>query len=168
MSSIDSRVLVVCHGAINRSPMCAAVLRAEGLTNVKVAALKPNGGGERAARKMRMAALDIGLDLEEHRSVKLDTNLLLWAEYVIYMDGGNLRRLGNVADNYRVKEKLPVSFDPLPNQHWIALGQYALPAVHRIPDPAFIKKDTPEFAAVVDLIHKASVRLAAAIRNGEL
>lgn len=154
----EKRVLVVCHGNINRSPLCAATLRAEGLEHVNEAALKYNGGGERAAAKMRRAAAELGLDLERHRSTAITTGILEAADIVVYMDNGNLNRIMKLADRTT----------PPRGQKWICLGEYAEPQTKRIPDPAYMAKDSPEFAEVVPMIYRASIRLAHAILGGEV
>ena len=103
--------------------------------------------GRKAAKKMREAAAELGFDLSRHRSQLVTPTLLKWAEAVVYMDGGNLRRLKAM--------KFPGKFPAL-----FCLGHYAKPSVSRIPDPAFMKKGSSEFIGVVRLIADASQRLA--------
>lgn len=148
-------VLVLCHGNINRSPLCATTLR-EHVTNwvVTEAALKsaekPSWKPERASKKMRGAALELGLNLERHRSKAITKEMLNAADLVVYMDAGNLKRLQEFAG----------SEDAPPGQSWVCLGGFADPIRNRIPDPAFIARGTKEFHDVVQLIHSASLNLA--------
>ena len=118
--------------------------------------MKLNGGGERAAKKMRDAALGHGVDLQYHRSMPITYERLLWAELVVYMDGGNLKRLQ------------ALSPEPLPNQLWVCLGSYADPPVGRIPDPAFMRRGSAEFERVVNQIYGASTNLAERIMEEKL
>lgn len=159
-SPSERRVLVVCHGAINRSPLAAAVLRSElpPEISVNVAALKYNGGGERAAAKMRRAAAALGFDLEAHRSTPITSGLLELSDLVVYMDNGNLARIIRLAE-------APV---PRRGQKWVCLGQFASPQTKRIPDPAYMSKDSEDFRRVVVMIHDAAMKLAAAIKSGAI
>ncbi len=142
------KILVVCHGNINRSPLCAAVLRQERPDwEVREAALKswerPDWRSERAARKMRIAAAAHGIDLEAHRSRPITTEDLDWADAVIFMDSGNYRRLLAIRPD-----------GPGGGRQWVSLGH--LVGIRRVPDPNFMRGDSAEFADVVDLILSAS------------
>lgn len=143
-----SRILVLCHGNINRSPLAAAVLRTYPGLEVKEAALKSWNNRawkpERASRKMRDAALELGFNLEEHRSTAIYPALYGWADTVVYMDGGNLKRLDAFLEQHGFAGKC------------VCLGHYGTPPVSRIPDPAFIKRGTQEFHDVVQLIVSCS------------
>jgi protein-tyrosine-phosphatase len=151
----DSRILVVCHGNVNRSPLAAAVMRQAGLTCVKEAALKLNGGGERAAKKIRQAAKNYGLSLEWNRSTAITYSLFEESEVIVYMDGGNLKRLR------------ALSAEPLPHQRWVGLGEYCNPPVARIPDPAYMKEYSQEFILVVPQIVFAARAFAKNVLDGE-
>ena len=149
------RVLVVCHGNINRSPLCAAVLRRERPDwEVREAALKgwdnPAFRPERAAKKMRDEAMRAyGIDLSGHRSRSITISDLDWAEQVVFMDQGNYRRLDAIHEEW-----------PMVPRRLVSLGSFASPPVSRIPDPNFMKAGSPEFVAVVDLIYQASLGAA--------
>lgn len=141
------RVLVVCHGNINRSALAAAVLRAERPDwEVREAALKSwqNDGWrpERAAKKMREAAALHGYDLEAHRSRPITEEDMDWADQVLFMDSGNFKRL------------LAIRPTPGLGRGWSNLGSFA--GVDRIPDPAFMAKGSPQFDEVVPLIIRAA------------
>lgn len=142
------RVLVVCHGNVNRSPLCAAVLRRDRPDwEVREAALKStylDWRPERAAKKMRDAAADYGLDLSGHRSQPISEASLEWADAVIFMDQGNYRRL----------QALSPTGGPGGGRQWVSLGSFV--GRSRIPDPAFLRRGSNEFNDVVSLILSAS------------
>lgn len=145
------RVLVVCHANINRSPLCAALLAQTEGVEVLQAALKDWKRPERAAKKIRVAGEALGVDLEDHRSQPITQKLLYSSNVVIYMDGGNLKRLLVFAG---------VNVAPL---HWHCLGEFADLPVRRIPDPGFQAKGSQEFADTVHLIAQATLNLAKVI-----
>lgn len=149
------KILVLCHGNVNRSALCAAVLRDEGLTEVRSAALKPNTRPHRATRKMREAAIDRGYDLDSHRAAEVTSEDIEWAQLIIYMDNGNYSRLAQRLD----MEGL--------NRATHCLAMFAEPSQERIPDPNFWKGDDPRFQSTVDLIISCSKRLADTILTAE-
>lgn len=141
------KVLVMCHGNINRSPLCHAILaKYEGLEVQSAGFVNPN---RRAAKKMRDAALEIDINLEDHRSQLISTELLTWADVVVIMDGGNSKRLQAFIEE-----------NTAGIVHSVRLGHYANVLVERVPDPAFIKRGTQEFHDVFSLILEASHNLA--------
>jgi len=147
---MSKKVLVLCHGNVNRSALCHYILAEyEGL-EVKSAGVKPDLRPGKAAKKMRDAALELGVNLEEHRSQLITTDLYRWADVIIYMDGGNLKRLQHFWEDRSWTLK----------SDWRCLGEFAVPIRNRIPDPGFIKRGTQEFHDVVSLIHEASHNLA--------
>lgn len=146
------KILVVCHGNINRSPLCAAILKQRTGAEILQAAMMDWVRPLRAAKKMRDAAADLGLDLEEHRSQAATVEMLEEADMVIYMDGGNLKRLKTLAGTDTVDPK------------WHCLGQYAPGgSLPRIPDPGFMARDSAKFKETVNLIAKSSANLAEVI-----
>lgn len=117
------KVLVVCHGAINRSPFVACIIRQlRPNWEVKVAGLKTTNG-RRASRKARAAAAERGLSLEAHRSTVATRDLVEWSQVTLYMDGGNEKRLREL-----VGEKLFGSRARL-------LATYG--SLRRVPDPNY-------------------------------
>lgn len=136
-------VLVLCHGNINRSPLCAAVLDREGISVQSAGFAKPN---LKAALKMREAALALGLNLDKHRSRVITPELYIQADLIITMDNGNLTRLLKFEQEHNFEKKVPSR----------CLAFYG--DKDRIPDPAFIKRG-PEFNAVVKLIYDCSMKL---------
>lgn len=98
------RVLVLCHGSVNRSPFAHALIQRERpVWDVRVAGLKTHAGRP-ATPKAKFAASKIGLDLSEHRSVPVEPEMLYWAERVLYMDGGNEKRLKALIDEHYSEE----------------------------------------------------------------
>lgn len=141
-------VLVVCHANRYRSPLAAAVLAGYSrLIMVRSAGFKQ--AGRSAAKCIREEAERRGLDLVEHCSDVVNPALLAWADIVLYMDGGNLKRLQALRPS-----------GPHPKQRWLCLGQFAKPAVRRIPDPAFVSAKSPEFRAIMDQIVDAAHNFA--------
>lgn len=83
-------VLVVCHGNICRSPLVGVVLIAQGFPVRSRGFVNP---GKLAAKKVREYAEGIGLDLSTHRSTLVSLRDVKWADEILYMDGGNLKRI---------------------------------------------------------------------------
>jgi protein-tyrosine-phosphatase len=142
-------VLVLCHGNINRSALSGEILKTMKGLNVVSAGFK--NPGRRAAAKMRIAAKHFAIDLTNHRSQVVTKEQIEAANIVIYMDGGNLKRL---------REITPL---PLPGQQWFCLGEFAVPPRKKIDDPHFIAKDNPKFVEIVEIIFHASMRLGKAL-----
>ena len=86
-------MLVVCHGNICRSPLAGAVLaRILGQERVRDCGLKTRPG-QICAKKIREFAEQAGYNLSEHRSQQVSTADVAWADVILFMDGGNYRRL---------------------------------------------------------------------------
>lgn len=139
-------VLVVCHGNRFRSPLAAAVLARELDVNGEVqsagvgpAALKNHP----AAKGVREWAAERNIDLSRHRGQPVTQELINWATHVVYMDGGNKRRL----------EQFDLSGAIL-----VCLAQPI--GKPRISDPAFLGSYSLEFAEVMEELVMASVLLA--------
>ena len=147
----EPRVLILCHGNINRSALAEAVVRHFAGIMLNVTSAGFTSPGRRAAKKMRDAASARGYSLEGHRSQLVTRDMVLDADVVIYMDGGNLRRLRRLMDVPKGGD-VPAWCYPL--------GPWAEPSVDRIPDPAFMRRGSPEFEETVELIEEASRNLA--------
>lgn len=107
---------------------------------------------------MRQAALDRGYDLDAHRAKEVTDADLHWANCIVCMDGGNLRRLTSLMD--------VCGIDCERDMDLICLAQWSGDsAITRIPDPNFCKGDSPEFQATVDLIIRCSKHLAASLHS---
>lgn len=133
------RILVLCLGNVNRSPLCAAVLRAEGVKHVSSAGFLP--GGKKASKKTRDWAEAHGYDLSAHRSTEVTEKMAATADVVVVMDKGNVKRFREVFPAHAAKVR------------W--LGGDA-----RIPDPAWLPKDSEAFEAALQLNVKCSKELA--------
>jgi protein-tyrosine-phosphatase len=88
---MKTKVLVVCHGNINRSPVAAAVLAEAGVP-FRSRGLKPGGSNKPAGRIQKVAAA-MGYDLSTHRATAVTQEDLDWADVILYMDSGNYDRL---------------------------------------------------------------------------
>ncbi len=150
------RVLVLCHGNINRSPLVEAILRRHGIKAKSAGFRNPK---RRAAKKMREAAKQLfNIDLEQHRSQLITPGLWLWATVILYMDGPN-------------KQKLMVfkAQNPgLPPRTELNLAVWS-PAENksRIPDPNYTPRG-PEFNKLVDLIGSTANRFVHKVQIGEV
>ena len=51
--------------------------------------------GQIAAKRVRDYATNLGLDLTKHRSQQVTLKDCQWAKVILYMDGGNLKRIQN-------------------------------------------------------------------------
>lgn len=123
------RVLVLCHGNVNRSPFVAALIahhRPE--WEVMSAGLKTTHG-RRPTRKAREAAAKRGLVLEGY-SDPINFKMTDRAEIILYMDGGNEKRLRAF-----IEEHYP------PSRQAHAWGKCKLLATYgslrRVPDPNY-------------------------------
>lgn len=136
---MKKKILVVCHGAINRSPAAASVLRNGNLLDVRVASMKDYGtksGRYGATKKMREAVAAFGpYDLASHRASTVTQADVDWADQIVYMDGGNLKRL--------------IAQFPDSQSKFICLASAPL---KRIPDPNFISKNDPKLKEIVEMI----------------
>ncbi len=143
-----TNILVICHGNINRSPFAAAVMQHYGGIGLSVISAGFVNPGTRAAKKMRDAAKARGYDLGNHRSQLVTRELLEWAEVVVYMDGGNYKRLTNLLNGDGVEVTTT------------CLAKWASPELERIPDPGFMARASSEFAATVEIIEEAAREFA--------
>ena len=148
------KVLVLCHGNVNRSPLCAAVLAQHSGITVKQAGVNLKLRPGVAAKKMREAAAKYDIDLSDHRSQAITPELYSWADIIIDMDGGNRKRLLQFKqDNMLAKKKM------------VNLGEWANPKTTRIQDPAFLKKGDPKMDEIVRQIIDATMNFGIAYDN---
>lgn len=119
------RVLVLCHGNINRSPFVAALIaHHRPQWEVASAGLKTTQG-RRPSRKAREAAAARGITLEGY-SEPISIKMVEWADKVLYMDGGNQRRLGELLSAGRDRWLL---------ERCECLASYG--SLRRVPDPNY-------------------------------
>lgn len=150
-------VLVLCHGNICRSPLAAAVMRRAGLTDVVTAGFKPSTEKPKLSpKKVRDWAMqNEGLDLSQHRSQSVTREMLVAADIVIYMDGGQEGRLTALWEEYGLAaERGPMEKYARPLGAWLVTQQ------SRIGDPMFQKPGTAEFLTIMGQLVEASGRFA--------
>jgi protein-tyrosine phosphatase len=146
------KFLVLCHGNINRSPSCAAVL-AEEISPGQVRSAGFKMSAKRAAKKSRTFMHDRGYELGDHVPQQLTREMLEWADVVVYMDGGNKKRLDDFMDRVTL---------PVPEFVDVNLAHYLDPPGTKIHDPAFISYAEEErLNDIYDGIVEASKSLAA-------
>ncbi|MFE7528253.1 low molecular weight phosphotyrosine protein phosphatase [Kitasatospora sp. NPDC057542] len=94
------RILVVCLGNHNRSPLAAAVLAHIGGEKVEVrsAGLRERHVGGPAHSNAIRAAEGAGYDIRDHRAVKVNRRMLDWADAVLAMDRVVLAELKTMTD----------------------------------------------------------------------
>lgn len=139
-------LLVVCHGNICRSPLAGVILSTE-LGNESVRSRGFVNPNRRAAKKIREYAERVGYDLSGHRSRIIGEEDVDWADKILYMDAGNLRRFG---------EKFGDSLKT------VCLASY----VHeeKIPDPNYLPRGD-RLECILDTIREACENLLREIKN---
>lgn len=142
-----SYILVLCHGNMFRSPAAEYVLREEGL-NVVSRGFHPSR--THAAKRMREVMAERGYDLTPHVPRIVVPAELDVAAAVLYMDGGNRKRLEAMAAT------LPPDAAVL--ERSFCLGHFV--GLPRIQDPAFKTADVAAFQGIVANIVEASKRFA--------
>lgn len=85
-SEVESSILVVCTGNLNRSPLAAALLRRQLGDHVHVASAGLACGGVASPSPMVRAARRLGVDLSKHRSIQVTPDALAAATLVLCMD----------------------------------------------------------------------------------
>lgn len=99
-------VLTLCHGNRFRSPFAAGLLKRQcPKLGVESAGMRKPIGNYPAGKPAREAAVLRGFDLSEHRAQGLSPSLVRWADIILYMDGGNYKRLIDQFPSARLKSK---------------------------------------------------------------
>lgn len=130
-------ILVLCHGNYMRSPACEAVLKKHGLKTIS-AGFRPRAN--HAARLIREIMEARGYSLEDHVPKMVTQEMIDKAKLIVYMDGGQRRRLSEFLVDYAKT---------------VCLASYLGKA--RILDPAFNRASVH---SIIDDIIEASTRLA--------
>lgn len=135
------RILVVCLGNHNRSPLAAAVLAYVGGQQVEVrsAGLRERHVGGPAHSNAIRAAEEAGYDIRDHRAVKVNHRMLEWADAVLAMDHAVLTELKTMTDGTPAAAKL---------------GLYI--SGEDVPDPW--ESDYKAYQVCVELIQAGAVR----------
>jgi len=134
-------ILVVCHGNVCRSPLAAAELAYHmGWNNVRSRGTHAKNR-QRASLKVREYAYQVGLNIDRHRSQKLDQIDVDWATIILYMDYRNYKNL----QSFQAAQEKCINAGNL-------LGQ------SKIQDPGFISRG-PRLEAILAQVSTAAVEL---------
>lgn len=166
-------ILVLCHGNINRSPLCAALLRQllPGRA-IESAGLRSDAGGERATRKLRRyvdarleeehdpVLVEVARELETHRSQPVTVELLDRAERIVLMDMGNLRRLVLFIERDIATPALESPTTTWNGSPLIHLGHHHNPPLPSLRDPNFIANSSPDLYKAFRAVEEATRNLA--------
>lgn len=144
-------VLILCHGNICRSPVAAAVMEQAGFSDIETAGFKPEQG-KKSPKKVRDYMLgNCSIDLEKHRSKAVTPEMLETAELVLYMDGGQAKRLEALWASHGLEEK---------RGPWVnfcePLARYLKEPGDKIGDPMFQKGGSEEFNLIMRQLIEAS------------
>jgi protein-tyrosine phosphatase len=83
------RVLVLCHGNICRSPFAAALLSTR-LPTCEVRSAGLHAGEGNPADPLAVKCADrLGVSLAGHRSARVDSEMLAWADLILVMQGAH-------------------------------------------------------------------------------
>lgn len=130
-------ILVLCLGNINRSPLCAGLLRKAGY-NADSAGFRKEG--QPATKKTRQWAWsNLNLDLHSHRSKRFSRKMLAEVDMIVLMT--------------------PKHRDNIPTEFWdktVLLGMHLDPPRSTIPDPNYLAKDSPEFDQALQMLVDAT------------
>lgn len=121
--------LVVCHANKWRSVIAEAALRHFGVSDVQSAGVNLATRGPAAAPVRAWIHAALGQDVTAHRARPVTAAMLAHAPIILYMDGGNLRRLLALG---------------APVERLRCLASYI--GEMRIPDPAFRRAQLPAIA----------------------
>lgn len=161
--------LILCHANRWRSPLVHGYLellawaarlphhppeRRAMQLNFRSAGFKE--AGRPAGKPMRDVAVELGFNLDEHRSRVISIEDVTWADLIVHMGAGNLQRLELFAVNngFSILELRAKTRN---------LGHQCTPRRNNIQDFAFLKRDTEEFDTVVRYVVKACEKLFAEV-----
>ncbi|MGW2254574.1 arsenate-mycothiol transferase ArsC [Kitasatospora sp. NPDC001660] len=135
------RILVVCLGNHNRSPIAAAVLAKTGGTKVEVrsAGMRERHVGGPAHTNAIRAATEAGYDIRDHVAVKANRHMIDWADTVLALDHQVLGELQEMLSGTPNADKLRLYIE----------GE-------DVPDPW--EGDYKAYQACVDTIQAGAVR----------
>lgn len=115
------RALVLCHGNICRSPFAEALLAARmPALEVRSAGLHA-GEGNPADPSAVACAQRMGVSLAHHRSQRVTTDLLAWADLILVMQGRHAAEIARSWPQFSSRVRLVGDFLPAPP--------------HSLPDP---------------------------------
>ena len=107
-------MLVLCHGNICRSPFAAALLAARApALEVRSAGLQA-GTGNPADSTAVKCAYRMGVSLTAHRSLRVSTEALDWADLILVMQGFNKASIERDWPQFRSRVRILGDFLPAP------------------------------------------------------
>jgi protein-tyrosine-phosphatase len=131
------KILVLCLGNINRSPLCCEILRRAGY-EVDSAGFRKTG--QPATKKTRQWAWqNLNLDLHHHRSKVVTEGMLEEANLIVLMTPKHRRNIITC-----------------PAEKTTLLGHHLDPPRDTIPDPNYLAKDSPEFDRALQMVVDAT------------
>jgi len=145
------RAVVICHGNICRSPFAERLLagRCPGI-EVRSAGLEASGDDPAQPGALRIAR-EYGIDLETHRSTRMDDTLAEWADLIVGMEGHHVEAIGQRWPDAGGKA--------------VIIGDFLPRAPHLIPDPW--GQPDAVFRRTFERIAEATALLAVRIGGGE-
>lgn len=142
-------ILVLCLGNVNRSPLCAELLRRAGY-NVDSAAVGHYTVRPAAKKTRDWAKKNFMIDLSHHRSKLVAQYHIDWADLIVFMTERHYERV--------------CRFKRCPRSKVIFLGDYLTPK-RSVPDPGFMSKDSEEFDRAMNTVVRATNRLISELKN---
>ncbi|MDG2050007.1 MAG: low molecular weight phosphotyrosine protein phosphatase, partial [Myxococcota bacterium] len=144
-----SKVLVICHGNICRSPFAEILLQTiEPGLSVRSAGLAASGRDPAEPAAIRVAS-EFGIDLSEHRSTRLTQSEVEWADLILGMEG---QHIASVDKRWRLQAA-----------NVLTVGDFLERAPHLIPDPW--GQSDAFFAAVFEQIRKGITALSGLLKQ---
>jgi protein-tyrosine-phosphatase len=145
-----TKILVICLGNLNRSPLCAHLLQRAGFDADSAGFRKANQPAARKTREWARQNLNL-TSLIYHRSKVVTQELLDAADLIILMTPAHTRYL----EGYNVSmEKIRY------------LGAYLNPPQRRIPDPGYISFG-PKLDKALSTVTRATQGLIAKLRESK-
>lgn len=154
------KITTLCFGNINRSPAAKVALERaiadKKITNIVVDSCGTSdyNQGKKAAKKMRDEMARRGYDLSTHEAKQITIDLVNESDIIVYMDGGNYRKITKMFGPEILQNKL------------VQLSKFM--PFDDIEDPHFAKAELVQeiYHKVVDQIVTASEALIEQIANG--
>jgi len=141
------RLLVLCHGNICRSPFAAALLATRLPTvEVRSAGLEAGEGDPADPTAVRCAGR-MGVSMTGHRSLRVRTEVLAWADLILVMQGSHTAAIEHEWPQFRSRVRLLGDYLPAP--------PYLLPDPWGEEEPVFDRV----FARLVRAVENLALRI---------